>query len=177
MVSDNELLDKFKTNPESGFQLIVEQFQERVYWQIRRIVKNHDDSADVMQNVFIKVWKALPDFRGDSALYTWIYRIAFNETHTFLSRESKKKTVDMDPPLFENAVEVSGKNYSPEEIEELFNRALETLPEKQKLVFTLRYFDELKFQEIEAMLGTSVGALKASYHLAAKKIEDFLKAY
>lgn len=177
MVSDKELLAKFNTHPETGFELIVKQFQERVYWQIRRIVKNHDDAADIMQNVFIKVWKALPDFRGDAALYTWIYRIAFNETHTFLSRESKRPTTDLDPPLFENAVEVNGKNYSPEEIEELFAKALETLPEKQKLVFTLKYFDELKFHEIEAMLGTSVGALKASYHLAVKKIEEFLKAY
>jgi len=177
MVSDNELLEKFNANPDAGFQKIVEQFQERVYWQIRRLVKNHDDSADIMQNVFIKVWKALPDFRGESALYTWIYRIAFNETHTFLSKESKRATVDLDPPLFENAVEVNGKNYTPEEIESLFHKALETLPEKQKLVFTLKYFDELKFQEIEAMLGTSVGALKASYHLAVKKIESFLKEY
>jgi RNA polymerase sigma factor (sigma-70 family) len=175
MVSDKELLDNYKINPEAGFQKIVEKFQERIYWQIRRLVKNHEDSADVMQNVFIKVWKALPEFREEAALYTWIYRIAFNETHTFLSRESKKKTVDLDPPIFENAIEVDGKNYSPEEIEVLFNKAIDTLPEKQKLVFNLKYFDELKFTEIEEMLGTSVGALKASYHLAVKKIEEYLK--
>ncbi len=175
MVSDKELLDHYKVNPESGFQKIVEKFQERIYWQIRRLVKNHEDSADVMQNVFIKVWKALPEFREEAALYTWIYRIAFNESHTFLSKESKKKTVDLDPPIFENAVEVNGQNYSPEEIEILFSQAIETLPEKQKLVFNLKYFDELKFTEIEEMLGTSVGALKASYHLAVKKIEEYLK--
>ena len=175
MVSDKELLDHYKVNPESGFQKIVEKFQERIYWQIRRLVKNHEDSADVMQNVFIKVWKALPEFREEAALYTWIYRIAFNESHTFLSKESKKKTVDLDPPIFENAVEVNSQNYSPEEIEILFNKAIETLPEKQKLVFNLKYFDELKFTEIEEMLGTSVGALKASYHLAVKKIEEYLK--
>lgn len=175
MVSDKELLDNYKINPEAGFQKIVEKFQERIYWQIRRLVKNHEDSADVMQNVFIKVWKALPEFREEAALYTWIYRIAFNETHTFLSRESKKKTVDLDPPIFENAIEVDGKNYSPEEIEVLFNKAIDTLPEKQKLVFNLKYFDELKFTEIEEMLGTSAGALKASYHLAVKKIEEYLK--
>jgi RNA polymerase sigma factor (sigma-70 family) len=99
MVSDKELLDHYKVNPESGFQKIVEKFQERIYWQIRRLVKNHEDSADVMQNVFIKVWKALPEFREEAALYTWIYRIAFNESHTFLSKESKKKTVDLDPPF------------------------------------------------------------------------------
>lgn len=175
MVTDIDLLENYKLNPEKGFQKIVEQFQERVYWQIRRIVKNHEDSADVMQNVFIKVWKALPEFRGESALYTWIYRITFNETHTFISRATKQKTTDLDPPLFENAIEIEGKNYSPEEIENLLNKAIETLPEKQKLVFNLKYFDELKFTEIESILGTSVGALKASYHIAVKKIEEFLK--
>lgn len=175
-LSDEEILARYKSNPEQGFQSLVEQFQERVYWQIRRLVKNHDDTADVMQNVFIKVWKALPEFRGDAALYTWLYRIAFNETHTFLHKASKRQTVDLDPPLFENSIEVDGKNYSPQEIENIFNKAIETLPEKQKLVFQLKYFDELKFTEIESMLGTSVGALKASYHLAVKKIEEFLKA-
>lgn len=177
MVSDKDLLEQFQISPDAGFKKIVECFQERVYWQIRRLVKNHDDTADIMQNVFIKVWKALPEFRGESALYTWIYRIAFNETHTFLSKQTKTKTVDLDPPLFENAVEVNGKNYSPAEIEMLFNKALDTLPEKQRLVFSLKYFDELKFHEMETMLGTSVGALKASYHLAAKKIEEFLKSH
>ncbi len=177
MVSDKDLLSSYQLNPEAGFKKIVETFQERVYWQIRRLVKNHEDTADIMQQVFIKVWKALPEFRGDSALYTWIYRIAFNESHTFLSKAAKMKTADLDPPLFENAVEVNGKNFSPEEIESIFHRALETLPEKQRLVFNLKYFDELKFTEIEEMLGTSVGALKASYHLAVKKIEEYIKAY
>jgi RNA polymerase sigma-70 factor, ECF subfamily len=175
MIADNELLQVYRADPSEGYKQIVEKFQERVYWQIRRLTKNHQDTEDVMQNVFIKVWKALPEFREEAALYTWIYRIAFNETHTFLSKASKNKTVDLDPPLFENAVEINGQNYTPEEIEQLFNQAIETLPEKQKLVFQLKYFDELKFTEIEAMLGTSVGALKASYHLAVKKIEEYLK--
>lgn len=177
MISDKELLEQYRLNNQKGFQLIVEKFQERIYWQVRRITKNHQDTEDVLQNIFIKVWKALPEFREESALYTWIYRIAFNETHTFLSKESKKKTVDIDPALFENSVEINGKNYSPEEIETIFTKALETLPEKQKLVFNLKYYDELKFQEIEDLLGTSVGALKASYHIAVKKIEEFLKDY
>ena len=102
MVSDKDLLAQYKTNPEAGFQKIVEQFQERVYWQIRRLLKNHEDTADVMQNVFIKVWKGLSDFREDAALYTWIYRIAFNESHTFLSKASKKSgciTTTIGSPL------------------------------------------------------------------------------
>jgi RNA polymerase sigma-70 factor, ECF subfamily len=177
MIADQELLQLYRINPSEGYKQIVEKFQERVYWQIRRLTKNHQDTEDVLQNVFIKVWKALPEFREEAALYTWLYRIAFNETQTFLSKESKKRTVDLDPPLFENAVAINGKNYTPEEIEELFKQAMDKLPEKQKLVFQLKYFDELKFTEIETMLGTSVGALKASYHLAVKKIEEYLKAY
>ena len=177
MISDKDLLITYRSNNQTGFKLIVEKFQERIYWQIRRITKNHQDTEDILQNVFIKVWKALPEFREESTLYTWIYRIAFNETHTYLKKESKKKTVDLDPALFENSVEINGKNYSSEEIESLFKKAIETLPEKQKLVFNLKYFDELKFQEIEDLLGTSVGALKASYHIAVKKIEEFLKDY
>ena len=175
--SDKELLSKFKEDNNLGFQLIVKKFQERVYWQIRRITKNHQDTEDIMQNVFIKVWNGLAKFREDSNLYTWIYRIAFNETHTFLSKENKRKTVDVDPPLFENSISIEGESYSGKEIQDLLNRALEKLPEKQKIVFDLKYFDDLKFKEIAELTGTSVGGLKASYHLAVKKIETFLKEY
>lgn len=172
--SDKELLSLFREDPAEGYRLIIGRFQERIYWQIRRLVKNHQDTEDVMQNVFVKVWKNLDNFREDSNLYTWLYRIAFNETHTFLGKEAKRRTSDLDPPLFENSIAVEGKNISGDEIESLLNAALATLPEKQKLVFELRYYDELKFQEIAELTGTSEGALKASYHLAAKKIEEFL---
>lgn len=177
MISDQELIALYHTNKDEGFRQIVEKFQERAYWQIRRLTKNHQDTEDVLQNVFIKVWNALPGFREESALYTWIFRIAHNETHTFLAKSTKQKTVDVDPPIFEDNASINGKTYSGQEIERLFKLAIETLPEKQKLVFNLKYFDELKFQEIENITGTSVGALKASYHLAVKKIEDFLKQY
>ena len=177
-IVDQDLLDKYNENPQLGFQLIVQKYQERVYWQIRRLTKNHQDTEDVMQNVFIKVWKGLENFRADSNLYTWMYRIAFNETHTFLSKSSKRQTVDMDPPLFENKMAVEGgKDLSGEEIEVILNKALDELPEKQRQVFELKYFEELKFKEISALLGTSVGGLKASYHLAVKKIEEFLKGH
>jgi len=175
-LSDKELLEKFRADKQSGFKLIVRKYQERVYWQIRRVAKNHQDSEDIMQNVFLKVWNALDNFREDSGLYTWLYRIAFNETQTFLSRENKRRTSDMDPPLFENSISVEGRNVSPEEIESMLYRALDTLPEKQRLVFELKYFDDLKFDEVSEITGTSVGALKASYHLAAKKIEQFIKS-
>lgn len=177
MQIDKNILEQFEKNPEKGFDLIVDTFQERVYWQIRRMVKNHEDTADIMQNVFIKVWRGLPNFRGESALYSWIYRIALNETNTFLTANHKRQSKEIDEPLFENGAVIEGKQYNASEIEKIFIAAIETLPEKQKLVFNLKYFDDLKFQEIEQMLGTSVGALKASYHLAVKKIEDYIKQY
>jgi len=173
--SDIQLLDAFRSDSRDGFKRIVVQFQERLYWQIRRYTKNHQDTEDVLQLVFIKAWKGLPNFREEANLYTWLYRIAYNETHTFLTRESKRATSDLDPHLFENKLAIEGKEYAPEEIEELLKRAMATLPEKQLLVFNLKYFDDLKFTEISELTGTSVGGLKASYHLAVKKIEEFLR--
>ena len=173
--SDILLLEAFRNDNRDGFKGIVQQFQERLYWQIRRYTKNHEDTEDVLQLVFIKAWKGLPNFREEANLYTWLYRIAYNETHTFLSRKSQRQLSDLDPPLFENKLAIEGKEYGPEEIEEILKRALEVLPEKQLLVFNLKYFDDMKFREIADLTGTSVGALKASYHLAVKKIEEFLK--
>lgn len=174
-VADKSLIDAYREDEAHGFRIIVQKFQERIYWQIRRYTKNHQDTEDVMQNVFIKAWKGLPKFREDSGLYTWLFRIAYNETHTFLSKASKRQTVDLDPPLFENQLTVEGKTYSPEEIEERLYKAMSTLPEKQLLVFNLKYFDDLKFSEISDLTGTSIGGLKASYHIAVKKIEEYLK--
>lgn len=172
---DLELIQMFENDPAHGFQAIVKKYQERIYWQIRRLTKNHQDTEDVMQNVFIKAWKGLPNFRKESNLYTWLYRIAFNETHTFLSKANKRRTTDIDTPLFENHLQTDGKEISGEEIESALYQALEKLPEKQRQVFELKYFEEMKFKEISELLGTSVGGLKASYHLAAKKIEEELK--
>lgn len=176
--SDKELLDLCRDNGSVGFQKLVKQFQERVYWQIRRMTKNHQDTQDIMQNVFIKVWKALPNFKGDSALYTWIYRIAFNETHTFLSKNSKRQTADLDPPVFENKlVTPAGKSYTGDEMEQILFQAIDSLPEKQQHVFRLKYLDDLKFKEIAQLLNMSEGGLKANYHHAVKKIEDFILNY
>lgn len=172
---DKDLLDEFKINPSIAFEKIVKKYQERVYWQIRKLLKNHNDTEDVMQNVFIKAWKGLSNFREEANLYTWLYRIAFNESHTFLSKNAKMQKVDLDPPLFENQLSTNGNTLSGEEIEAILMNALDTLPEKQRQVFELKYFQELKFKEISELLGTSVGGLKASYHLAAKKIEEILK--
>ena len=175
--SDKELLDFYQNNGSLGFQKIVKQFQENVYWQIRRLTKNHQDTEDVMQNVFIKVWKSLPKFKGESALYTWIFRIAFNETHTFLSKSNKIKSVDLDPPLFENKLVVEGTQFTGEEMEDILYKAIESLPEKQKEVFRLKYLDDLKYKEIAILLNMSEGGLKANYHHAVKKIEEFIKQF
>lgn len=174
VLSDAELLEMFRKNNTEGYRMIVRKYQERIYWQIRRITKNHQDTEDVLQSVFIKAWKGLGNFREESTLYTWLYRLAFNETFTFMKKESKRKAISMDPPLFENQVVVQGKNFSPEEIETILTKALATLPEKQLMVFNLRYFDELKFSEITELTGTTEGGLKASYHIAVKKIEYFI---
>lgn len=175
--SDQELLNFYQNNGSAGFQRIVKQFQERVYWQIRRLTKNHEDTEDVMQNVFIKVWKALPNFKGDSALYTWIYRIAFNETHTFLGKQNKMKSVDLDPPIFENKLVIDGQEYTGSEMEKILFDAIDTLPEKQQHVFRLKYLDDLKYKEIAKLLNMSEGGLKANYHHAVKKIEEIIKQH
>ncbi|MGV6861587.1 MAG: RNA polymerase sigma factor [Putridiphycobacter sp.] len=182
--SDKELIELYKNDGSFGFQQIVKQFQERVYWQIRRLTKNHQDTEDVMQNVFIKVWKALPNFKGDSAIYTWLYRIAFNETHTFLTKQNKRRQIDGDPPLFEKMTAnqtalflTEGKELSGEEIEKILFQAIDTLPEMQQHVFRLRYLDDLKFKEVASYLNLSEGGVKANYHHAVKKIEEFIKGY
>ncbi|MFK8044867.1 MAG: RNA polymerase sigma factor [Crocinitomicaceae bacterium] len=173
---DQVLWDGYESNNEIGFKKIVDTFKERVYWQIRRMVKNHNDSEDILQNVFIKTWRGLPKFKGESALYSWIYRIAYNETITFLKKESKHIASDIDDPIIENGLSVEGKDFSSQEISDILMAAITTLPEKQAQVFQLKYFDDLKFSEISDLLGTSVGGLKANYHIAVKKIESYIKA-
>jgi RNA polymerase sigma-70 factor (ECF subfamily) len=176
-LEDQEILEKFK-NPDSrnwAFNQLVRKYQQKVYWHVRKMVIDHDEADDLTQEVFIKVWKHLPDFRQDAQLYTWIYRIATNECLNFL--KSKKRRFFL--PLNDITEELSQKidaNAGPDadEIQLKLQKALLKLPDKQRLVFNMRYYDELKYEEIAEILGTSVGALKASYHHAVKKIEDFL---
>lgn len=139
------------------------------------MVYDHDDADDVTQNIFIKVWKNLHKFSGKSQLYTWIYRIAVNETSTFLTKKNKVQNVSIDDVAFKlsNSLE-SDVDYSGDEIERKLQEAIQTLPEKQKLVFQMRYYEEMKYEDISEVLQTSVGALKASYHHAVKKIESLL---
>jgi len=169
---DDVLLKRFHspTSSEMGFNGIVLKYQERLYLYIHRMLSNHDDTNDVLQMVLIKAWKGLPKFREDANLYTWLYRIATNETYTFIKK--KRPTIALDDAAHEKlSGEVSGNDLSGEAIEALLQDAIESLPEKQRAVFVMRYFEEKKYTEMSEILGTSVGALKASYHHAVKKIE------
>ena len=175
--TDDELLALFRDgdNPNYAFNLIVRQYQEMIYWHVRRLVISHEDADDVVQDVFIKVWQSLDKFRGESGLYTWIYRIATNEALTFLKRKKRKyllPLVDVSRQL-EETLEAD-VYYQGSEIEKQIQKAILTLPEKQRAVFHLRYYDEMKYEDMAKILDTTVGALKASYHHAVKKIEKYV---
>jgi RNA polymerase sigma factor (sigma-70 family) len=175
---DQELLHEFRqeSTKERAFTAIIKKYEERLYWHARRMVVDHDDANDVLQNVFIKVWKALENFREDSKLYTWLYRIATNESLTFLEQQKKRSSVslsDVESGL-ENKVKAD-TNFDANKLEWKLQLAIQQLPEKQRLVFNLRYYDEMPYEEMSRILETSEGALKASYHHAAKKIEEFVK--
>jgi len=176
---DDKELIKLCRDPqtkEHGFRVLLSQYKERTYWHIRRILLDHEDANDIVQDTFVKVWKNLDSFRGDSSLFSWIYRIATNESLNFLRKMKKKSTVPIDKVefLLVNKLDDNGL-MSGDEIERKLQRSLLELPEKQRLVFNMRYFEDLKYQEISDILGTSVGGLKASYHHAIKKIEENLK--
>lgn len=174
---DLELLENFKdpSTKEQAFTGIIKKYQEKLYWHIRRMVVDHEDANDVLQNMFIKVWKGLDHFREDSQLYTWLYRIATNESLTFLTQQKKRSTLSLSD--VENGLSNklrSDTNFDANKLEWKLQLAIQKLPEKQRLVFNLRYYDEMPYEEMSRVLDTSEGALKASYHHAAKKIEEFI---
>ena len=177
-MNDKELLLKLR-NPETrnyGFNLLVREYQQKIYWLIRKMVIDHDDADDLTQEVFIKIWKNIDSFREDSQLYTWVYRIATNECLNFLRKKKNKYFL----PINDVQAELNRKlDNSPhidgDEIQMKLQKALLTLPDKQRLVFNMKYFDNMKYDEIAKITGTSVGSLKANYHHAVKKIEDFLE--
>lgn len=168
-----ELLKNKKTL-EKAFHLLVDTYQEKLYWHIRRMVQDHDDANDVLQNTFIKIWKALPKFKAQSKIYTWAYRIATNESITFLNKKREDSSFDEVAYKMSNNLEAD-TFFSGDEIQLKLFQAVSTLPDKQKAVFMMKYFDEIKFKDMSEILNTSVGSLKASYHHAVKKIEAFLK--
>lgn len=174
---DKILVQEFKqpNQKEKAFTAIVKKYQEKLYWHIRRMVIVHDDADDVLQNMFIKVWNGLENFREDSQLYTWLYRIATNESLTFLDQQKRKASTslsDVEDGL-SNKIKAES-NFDANRLEWKLQLAIQLLPEKQRLVFNLRYYDEMPYEEMSRILETSEGALKASYHHAAKKIEDYI---
>ena len=176
--TDKELLQIYRDSERRhyAFNLIVRKYTERLYWHIRKLVISHDDSDDVLQNTFMKVWNGLVDFREDAQLYTWLYRIATNEALTFLNQKKRKyflPLVDVERQL-SNTLE-SDEYFSGDELQKNLQKAILTLPEKQRVVFNLKYFEEMQYDEMSEILETSVGALKASYHHAVKKIEKYIK--
>ena len=165
-------------NPETqnnAFRQLVSQYSRPLYSHIRNVVLDHDDANDVMQNTFIKVFRNLSNFKGESKLFSWIYRIATNEALTFISQKAKKAGISNEEVLERQAQELHADNYfDGDEIQLKLQKAVAKLPEKQQLVFKMRYFEEMKYEDMSEILDTSVGALKASYHHASKKIEDYL---
>jgi len=158
-----------------AFKVIIDTYNQQVYWHIRRMVLNHDDANDVLQNTYIKVWKALSKFKGNSKMFTWLYRIATNESITFINKR-KKQNVSLDTiQLKESQTNNQTVLMTSDTIKQKLYLAIETLPAKQRVIFNLKYFEELKYTEISKITSTSIGALKSSYHIAVKKIEKYLK--
>lgn len=179
-LEDSELLSMFsdENSRNYAFNLIVKKYQQKIYWHIRRMVIDHDDANDVTQNTFIKAWKGLETFKQEAQLYTWLYRIATNESINFLNKKRKVfllPLIDVEREL-NNKLEADAY-FSGNAIQKKLQKALLQLPEKQRIVFNLKYFEEMKYEDISSILNTSVGALKASYHIAVKKIEEYLKTH
>jgi len=177
-ISDDQILSfcNEEAKIEQGFKLLMQKYQERLYWHVRRMVFEHDDANDVIQNTFIKVYRSINKFQGKSKLYTWLYRIATNEAITFLNKKNRKSTASLDNEDYNLENQLKADDYfDGDEIQRKLQCALDELPEKQRAVFNLRYFEEMSYAEMSEVLGTSVGGLKASYHHAVKKVEIYLK--
>jgi len=175
-LTDEQLLELVHLDKEGGFRSLMHQYQEQTYWHIRRMVTTHEDADDVVQNTFIKVFKNLDKFKGNSKLYTWIYRIATNESITYIKNRKRRhsESIDDTDKNVENNL-VADDYFDGNSIQILLQKAIITLPDKQKAVFNLRYYEEMPYKDMSEILETSVGALKASYHHAAKKIEEYIK--
>ncbi len=177
--TDEELLEMFieGDNPNYAFNLIVRKYQESVYWHIRRLVITHEDANDIVQDVFVKAWRGLHKFRRDAGLYTWLYRIATNEALSFLKKKKRRMFLSMMDAgkQLEDSLEAD-VYYQGDDLQRKVHKAILSLPEKQRAVFNLRYYDEMKYEDMTRVLNTSVGALKASYHHAVKKIEKYISS-
>lgn len=175
---DPALIDRLRepTTCRDAFSQVIKLYTEPLYWQIRRLVNNHDDANDILQETFLKAWSSIENFRGDAKLSTWLHKIAINESLSFLAKERRLQNVSIDDEesLILNAIEAD-TNIDGDTLALNLRKAIATLPEKQRLVFNMRYYDEMKYEQMADILSTSVGALKASYHLAVKKIEQYFQ--
>ena len=179
ILSDSELVEMLREprTRREGFAVLVKQYSEKLYWKVRRIVLSHEDANDVLQNVFIKVWSNLQNFQGKSSLSTWLYRIAINESLDFLRKQKLSDRVSADEDVSVASRLMSDEYFDGDEVQARLQEAVASLPEVQRTVFNLKYFEEMKYSEISQILNTSEGALKASYHLAVKKITEYLHLF
>ena len=176
-MNDKEIITLHKAGRyEDAFNAIVDSYSERIYWHLRRFSDSHDDTDDLMQEVFIKIWRALPSFRGESQIFTWIYRIATNESLNHLNRTKNKCRIDVEiaDAVISEKIEAD-PDFNGNALQRELHKAIRQLPKKQRAIFNLRYFDEMKYEDISQITGTSVGALKASYHHAYNKVSETLK--
>jgi RNA polymerase sigma-70 factor (ECF subfamily) len=161
---------------EQAFRVLITEYKERLYWHIRKIVISHDDTDDVLQNTFIKIFRGIDKFKRDSKLYSWMYRIATNESITFINKRARDRNIDISEIKQDLVTSLTSDEwFTGDEIQLILQKAVATLPEKQQLVFNMKYFDDLKYDEISTILETSVGGLKASYFHAVRKIEKYIK--
>ena len=174
---ENDLVKRLQNEStrRQAFEELVNRYSRKLYWQIRHLVVDHDDSDDLLQNVFLKVWNNIGSFKGDSQLFTWLYRIAYNESITFLNKKKAQLSIDDMDDGIANTLE--GDSYfDGDETQILLQEAISTLPDKQRAVFTMKYYDEMKYEDMSEITGTSVGALKASYHIAVQKISTYIRS-
>lgn len=175
--TDEEILDMYKNEESRNMSVhyLIKKYQEKLYWHIRKIVIDHDDTDDVLQNTFIKAWKGMANFKEEAKLYTWLYRVATNESITFLRQKKRSNSTSFDTvEEYLSSTLQSDSFFKGDEIQLKLQKAVLTLPEKQRIVFNMRYYDETPYQEMAEILETSEGSLKASYHHAAKKVEEYL---
>ena len=178
MHDDEQLIEQLR-DPQrcrKAFNEVIKIYTEPLYWQIRKMAIGHDDANDVLQNTFIKAWSSIENFRGDAKLSTWLYKIAINESITFINKEKQRNNVslDDDDSFLINSL-ASDEWFDGDDLRLELQKAINSLPEKQRLIFNMRYFDDMKYEDMSEILGTTVGALKASYHHAVKKIEKFFE--
>lgn len=177
MIAEETLIEQLK-NPltqEQAFRSLMTQYKERLYWHIRKIVISHDDADDVLQNTFVKIYRNINNFKAESKLYSWMYRIATNESITFINKRAKQNHIDVSELQYQLAENLEADvHFDGDEMQLQLQKAIATLPQKQRLVFNMKYFDDMKYNDMSEILETSVGSLKASYHHAVKKIERFL---